>query len=174
MQGRALGVWQAPARAKKRNNSLEDVSMRDNTLAIGITTKDRWDDFAVTLDRLRENGLHRFETIVIDDGSIRPMPHTFRERFNWIKFQRFESSQGYIVQRNRLAELLTADLYLSLDDDSYPAPSARLDQAAAWLNAKQDAAALTFAIRSTWSPPPTGSTSDNPTLCAIISAARIW
>ena len=77
--------------------------MRDNTLAIGITTKDRWHDLAVTLDRLRENGLHRFETIVIDDGSIRPMPHTFRERFNWIKFQRFESSQGYIVQRNRLA-----------------------------------------------------------------------
>jgi GT2 family glycosyltransferase len=130
-------------------NFLEDVSMRDKTLAIGITTKDRWDDLAITLDSLRENGLHRFETIVIDDGSTKPMPRTFRGRFHWVRFHRSESSQGCIVQRNRLAELLTAELYLSLDDDSYPAPGAQLDQAAAWLTAKQDAAALTFAICST-------------------------
>jgi GT2 family glycosyltransferase len=120
------------------------------TIAIGITTKDRWDDLSVTLDSLRQNGLHRFETIVIDDGSTKPMPYTFRDRFNWVRFERFESSQGYIVQRNRLAQLLTAELYLSLDDDSYPVPSAHLDQAAAWLMEKQDAAALTFAICATF------------------------
>lgn len=122
---------------------------RHNSIAIGITTKDRWDDLAFTLDKLRQNGLHTLETIVIDDGSRKPMPDTFRERFDWVRFHRYESSQGYIVQRNRLAELLTADFYLSLDDDSYPAPSAELDQAAEWLRAKQDAAALTFAIRPT-------------------------
>jgi glycosyltransferase involved in cell wall biosynthesis len=141
------GSWQAAARAKIKH-FIEDVSMRNKTLAIGITTKDRWDDLAITLDSLRDNGLHRFETIVIDDGSNKPMPHAFRERFHWVRFQRYESSQGYIAQRNRLAELLTADLYLSLDDDSYPASGAQLDEAAAWLNAKADAAALTFAIRT--------------------------
>jgi GT2 family glycosyltransferase len=119
------------------------------TIAIGITTKDRWDDLFVTLDSLRQNGLHRFETIVIDDGSTKPMPYTFRDRFDWVRFERSESSQGYIVQRNRLAQLLTAEVYLSLDDDSYPVPSAHLDQAAAWLIEQQDAAALTFAIRTT-------------------------
>ena len=122
---------------------------RRNSIAIGITTKDRWDDLAFTLDKLRQNGLHTLETIVIDDGSRKPMPDTFRERFDWVRFHRYESSQGYIVQRNRLAELLTADFYLSLDDDSYPAPSAQLDQAAAWLSNKQDAAALSFTIRPT-------------------------
>ena len=122
--------------------------MEGPTIAIGITTKDRWDDLSVTLDSLRQNGLHRLETIVIDDGSTKPMPDTFRDRFNWVKFERSESSQGYIVQRNRLAQLLTAEVYLSLDDDSYPVPCAQLDHAAAWLMEKQDAAALTFAIRT--------------------------
>jgi GT2 family glycosyltransferase len=124
--------------------------MEDNTVAIGITTKDRWDDLSVTLDTLRQNGLHRLETIVIDDGSTKPMPYTFRDRFDWVRFERSESSQGYIVQRNRLAQLLTAEVYLSLDDDSYPVPSAHLDQAAAWLMEQQDAAALTFPIRTTF------------------------
>ena len=96
--------------------------MEGPTIAIGITTKDRWDDLSVTLDSLRQNGLHRLETIVIDDGSTTPMPYTFRDRFDWVKFERSESSQGYIVQRNRLAQLLTAEVYLSLDDDSYPVP----------------------------------------------------
>jgi GT2 family glycosyltransferase len=123
--------------------------MGDNTLAIGITTKDRWDDLSVTLESLRQNGFHRLETIVIDDGSSKPMPYTFRDRFDWVRFERSESSLGYIAQRNRLAQLLTAELYLSLDDDSYPVPSAHLDQAAAWLMEKQDAAALTFAIHTT-------------------------
>ena len=123
--------------------------MAYNTVAIGITTRDRWDDLSITLDRLCENGLEKLETIVIDDGSRNPIPETFRERFPWVRFERSESSQGYIVQRNRLAQLLTAELYLSLDDDSYPVPSAHLDQAAAWLIEQQDAAALTFAIRTT-------------------------
>jgi GT2 family glycosyltransferase len=151
LQGRTLRNLLEKLWHERQNtrNFLEDVSMRDKTLAIGITTKDRWDDLAITLDSLRENGLHRFETIVIDDGSTKPMPRTFRGRFHWVRFHRSESSQGCIVQRNRLAELLTAELYLSLDDDSYPAPGAQLDQAAAWLTAKQDAAALTFAICST-------------------------
>ena len=123
--------------------------LRSNIVAIGITTKDRWDDLSVTLDSLRHNGLDRLETIVIDDGSLIPMPDSFRDRFDWVRFERSESSQGYIVQRNRLAQLLTAELYLSFDDDSCPVPSAHLDEAAVWLMEKQDAAALTFPIRST-------------------------
>ena len=96
--------------------------MGGSTIAIGITTKDRWDDLSVTLDGLRQNGFHKLETIVIDDGSSKQMPNTFRDRFDSVRFKRPESSQSYIVQRNRLAQLLTAEVYLSLDDDSYPVP----------------------------------------------------
>jgi GT2 family glycosyltransferase len=118
------------------------------SIGIGITTKDRWNDLAVTLDRLRDNGLSGLETIVIDDGSSEVMPTVFGERFAWVKFERSERSQGLIVQRNRLAHMLTSELYLSLDDDSYPRTNAHLAQAAAWLISQQDVVALAFSIQT--------------------------
>jgi len=122
--------------------------MSQQSIGIGITTKDRWDDLSVTLERLRQNGLDRFETIVIDDGSSRQMPPAFLSRFDWVTFERCQSPRGYIAQRNRLAHMLSSELYLSLDDDSYPAPHVGLDQAAAWLIAKRDAVALAFWIHT--------------------------
>jgi glycosyltransferase involved in cell wall biosynthesis len=118
------------------------------SIGIGITTKDRWNDLTVTLDKLCHHGLSGLETIVIDDGSNEPMPQAFRQRFPWVRFERFENSQGYIVQRNRLAQMLTSDLYLSLDDDSYPKTSARLHNAAAWLLGREDAVGLAFSIQT--------------------------
>ena len=121
--------------------------MSTPSIGIGITTKDRWNDLANTLERLSQNGFGALQTIVIDDGSETSMPDGFRERFPWVRFERCEISRGCIVQRNRLAEMLATELYLSLDDDSYPAPEARLDHAAAWLAAKDDAVAVGFAIQ---------------------------
>ena len=118
------------------------------SIGIGITTKDRWDCLAVTLEQLRNHELCGLETIVIDDGSSEPMPTVFRERFPWVKFERAENSQGLIVQRNRLACMLTSELYLSLDDDSYPRTNAHLAQAAAWLIRQQDVVALAFSIET--------------------------
>ena len=118
------------------------------SIGIGITTKDRWDYLAVTLEELRHHELCGLETIVIDDGSSEPMPTVFRQRFPWVKFERSENSQGYIVQRNRLAHMLTSELYLSLDDDSYPRTNAHLAHAAAWLIGQQDAVALAFSIQT--------------------------
>ncbi|HEY5704453.1 MAG TPA: glycosyltransferase [Terrimicrobiaceae bacterium] len=122
--------------------------MHQQSVGIGITTKDRWDDLSVTLERLRQNALDRFETIVIDDGSSRPMPPGFPRRFDWVKFERCESSRGYIAQRNRLAQMLSSELYLSLDDDSYPASLVPLDHAAAWLLGREDAVGLAFSIQT--------------------------
>ena len=45
------------------------MSPRLDALGIGITTKDRWDDLAVTLSELKMKGYEDSETIVIDDGS---------------------------------------------------------------------------------------------------------
>ncbi|HEY5704446.1 MAG TPA: glycosyltransferase [Terrimicrobiaceae bacterium] len=127
------------------SNTPSDIQA---SIGIGITTKDRWDCLAVTLEKLRQHNLSGLETIVIDDGSNEPMPTVFRERFPWVMFERSENSRGYIAQRNRLAHLLTSQLYLSLDDDSYPKTNARLADAAAWLIGQQDAVALAFSIQS--------------------------
>lgn len=114
-------------------------------VGIGITTKDRWDDLEVTLHRLQDLGLDRLETIVIDDGSIQPQPAGFPERFPWVKFLRFEKSQGLIVQRNRLGTLLSSPLILGLDDDSFPVQG-DLSAAATWMLDHPRVVALAFQI----------------------------
>ena len=115
------------------------------SIGIGITTKNRWDDLAVTLSHLRDEGLDSLETIVIDDGSDTPAPAEFLKRFPWVKFERYEKSAGNLPRRNRLASLLSTEFYLSLDDDSFPV-AGDLEAAADWLKEHPKVAALAFRI----------------------------
>jgi GT2 family glycosyltransferase len=114
-------------------------------IGIGITTKDRWNDLEVTLEHLRSTGLDRLETLVIDDGSKLPLPADFPTRFPWVKFERFEKSQGLITRRNYLVRSLKAPFYLSLDDDSFPIVG-DLEAAAAWMREHPKTAVLGFKI----------------------------
>lgn len=115
------------------------------SIGIGISTKNRWKDLAVTLAHLRDEGLDKLETIVIDDGSDAPAPAELPAQFPWVKFERFEKSQGYITQRNRLGSLLSTEFYLSLDDDSFPV-AGDLEAAGAWLKTHPEVAALALRI----------------------------
>ena len=70
-----------PTRRKFLGFGVPDLvrfCMPESSISIGITTKDRWNDLAGTLDTLERQGLSKFETIVIDDGSRCPMPEAFR------------------------------------------------------------------------------------------------
>ena len=116
-----------------------------SNVGIGITTKDRWEDLEATLTVLEEKGFSALETIVIDDGSLRPAPPALRERFPWVRFERSDRSYGLIVQRNRLARMLTSAYYLSLDDDSFPA-AGDLGSAVQFLEGKPDTLGLAFSI----------------------------
>lgn len=110
-------------------------------VGIGITTKDRWDDLAVTLTELRNNGYENAETIVIDDGSKQPLPPAFKLKFPNVRFERAERSLGLVVRRNRLAMKLRSTYYLSLDDDSYPV-AGDISNAVNWLENHPSVAAL--------------------------------
>ena len=114
-------------------------------IGIGITTKNRWDDLAITLGHLRDEGLDEVETVVVDDGSDQPMPSGFAEKFSWVKFERSTKSEGNIIQRNRLVHLLSTEFYLSLDDDSCPV-AGDLEAAATWLRKHPSVAVLAFRI----------------------------
>ena len=114
-------------------------------IGIGITTKDRWEDLEDTLSVLGCSGFSNLETIVIDDGSLRPAPASLRQRFPWIRFERSDRSYGLIAQRNRLADMISSDYYLSLDDDSFPA-AGDVDKAVQFLEAKPDTVGLAFSI----------------------------
>ncbi|HEY5892030.1 MAG TPA: glycosyltransferase [Chthoniobacterales bacterium] len=104
-----------------------DTSTLAQSLGIGITTKDRWDDLADTLEELKKWGLDKCQIIVTDDGSDNPCPPEKQALYPFVKWQRFEKSQGLITQRNRLARTLTTDYYLSLDDDSFPVTGSLAD-----------------------------------------------
>jgi GT2 family glycosyltransferase len=117
-------------------------------IGIAITTKDRWDDLAMTLERLEAYGLAGNETIVMDDGSELPAPQSLMTRFCWVRFERSPFSLGYVGQRNRLATMLSAPLYLSLDDDSFPIHG-ELIKAGEWLEEHPDAIGLAFPILET-------------------------
>jgi GT2 family glycosyltransferase len=121
------------------------MSSSASSVGLGITTKDRWDDLAVTLDHLKATGLDTLETVVMDDGSQTPMPADFRVRFPWVKFERVETSRGLIAQRNYLATRLDTPFYLSLDDDSFPIAGS-LDAAADWLEAHPKVSVIGFRI----------------------------
>jgi len=114
-------------------------------VGIGITTRDRWDDLAVTLTELRNNGYENAETIVIDDGSEKPLPPVFRSTFPKVRFERAERSLGLVVQRNCLAQMLSSTYYLSLDDDSYPV-AGDISDAVSWLENHPSVAALALNV----------------------------
>jgi len=121
------------------------TGLASSSIGISITTKDRWDDLEITLSRLKTDGLDCLETIVIDDGSAVPLPSHFKQKFPWVKFIRFESSQGATTQRNRIAQLLSTPLILGLDDDSFPI-AGDLEAAASWLMGEPKACSLGFPI----------------------------
>jgi len=114
-------------------------------VGIGITTRDRWDDLAVTLSELRRNGYGDAETVVIDDGSNKPVRPELRAAFPKVRFERTDRSLGYVVQRNRLAQMLTSTYYLSLDDDSFPV-AGNINEAVIWLENHPSVAALALHI----------------------------
>jgi GT2 family glycosyltransferase len=120
-------------------------SVKSSHLGIGITTRDRWDDLAITLSELRNGGYEDVETIVIDDGSKEALPAELRAAFPKVRFERMNNSLGLVVQRNRLARLLSSTYYLSLDDDSFPV-AGDINEAVNWLEKHLSVAALAFHV----------------------------
>jgi len=121
------------------------MSLRLDALGIGITTKDRWDDLTVTLSELKMKGYEDSETVVIDDGSKQPVPQSLRTAFPKVRFERVDHSLGLVVQRNRLAQMLSSTYYLSLDDDSFPV-AGDISDAIIWLEHHPSVAALALHI----------------------------
>jgi GT2 family glycosyltransferase len=129
--------------ARMAIESLSTPTLR--RLGIGITTRDRWDDIAITLSELRKGGYEDVETIVVDDGSRQPIPKTLRSEFPKVCFERVDRALGLVVQRNRLAKMLSTTYYLSLDDDSYPV-AGDINQAITWLENHSSVAALALHV----------------------------
>lgn len=84
---------------------------------IVITTKDRREDLARAVESaLAQEG--DVEVLVIDDGSTDGTAEMVRRDFPRARLESSDASRGYIVQRNRGAELARGRVIFSIDDDA--------------------------------------------------------
>ena len=112
---------------------------------IGITTKNRWDDLKVTLEKIRDFGLGGLRIIIFDDCSDVPCPYLVSAICPGAEIKRFGISRGLIVRRNEIAAVMDAKYYLSLDDDSFPFAGS-LEDAVAYAELLSDNLCLGFPI----------------------------
>ena len=82
-----------------------------------ITTKNRRDELATALESALAQSAP-CEVLVIDDGSADGTADMVLDRFPAIRLVRHEQSAGYIVRRNQGAELASAPVVVSIDDDA--------------------------------------------------------
>jgi glycosyltransferase involved in cell wall biosynthesis len=84
---------------------------------IVIVTKDRCEDAVATV---RSSLAQRppVEVLVVDDGSSDGTADRIAEEFPGVRVERHERSAGLVVRRNEAAELVSAPLIVSIDDDA--------------------------------------------------------
>jgi glycosyltransferase involved in cell wall biosynthesis len=84
---------------------------------VGITTRNRCEDLRRAL---RSAVIQRgdIEVVVIDDGSTDGTAAMVADEFPGVRLVRHDTSAGYIARRNELADLASAPLLVSLDDDA--------------------------------------------------------
>ncbi|HEV3271719.1 MAG TPA: glycosyltransferase [Candidatus Methylacidiphilales bacterium] len=87
--------------------------------SIVITTRNRRNDLdKAVVSALAQKLEGEVETIVIDDGSTDGTSEMIAAKFPQVKLHRFETSEGYIVQRNYGARVASAPIIFSIDDDA--------------------------------------------------------
>ncbi|MFM7180236.1 MAG: glycosyltransferase family 2 protein [Verrucomicrobiales bacterium] len=85
--------------------------------AIIVVTHNRREDLARALRScLQQHGSP--EILVVDDASDDGSGEMVCREFPGVRYIRDDTSRGYVVQRNRAAELTDADILVSIDDDA--------------------------------------------------------
>jgi GT2 family glycosyltransferase len=89
-------------------------------VAVCITTHDRRDDLARTLAALAALEPAPDEILIAADGCTDGTAAWLRAHYPDVRLIVHEDSRGSIASRNELAAVCTSDVFVSLDDDSYP------------------------------------------------------
>jgi GT2 family glycosyltransferase len=93
--------------------------MSNLSFSILITTKNRKDELAYTLSKIRyliESGV---ACVICDDGSTDGTVVFLQTEYPEIQLIKNEKSRGLIYSRNRLLNVVTTEFAISLDDDAH-------------------------------------------------------
>ena len=118
------------------------------TVGITITTHNRRDELARTLRQLAALSPAPSEIIVCADGCADGTVEFVRAEHPGVRLIIHEVAQGSIPSRNELALACRCDVFVSLDDDSYPLQTDFLEQVALAFQSSARLAVLGFAQRS--------------------------
>jgi len=117
-------------------------------VAICITTRNRRDELARTLRALTHLEPAPDEILVAVDGSNDGTLELLREAYPQVQALIHEQARGSIPSRNELAAACRSDIFLSLDDDSYPLEKDFISRLRLLFAARPRLAVATFPQRS--------------------------
>jgi glycosyltransferase involved in cell wall biosynthesis len=87
--------------------------------SILISTKNRYEDLRLTLNKIKHLLNQNVTCVVFDDGSTDDTSEKIKADFPEIKLLRNQTSKGYIYCRNKMLNETDADFAISLDDDAH-------------------------------------------------------
>lgn len=94
--------------------------MIESNISILISTKNRKNDLALTLNKINYLLLdEKVEVVIFDDGSTDGTYEYVKAIFPQVKIERNTISKGYLFCRNKMLNDTTSDFAVSLDDDAH-------------------------------------------------------
>lgn len=117
-------------------------------VGITITTHNRREDLARTLDHLTRLDPPPDEICICADGCRDGSVEFIREQYPNARLLVHEVAQGSIPSRNELGRACECDVFVSLDDDSYPLDPDFVEQVRGHFERAPQLAVLGFAQRS--------------------------
>ncbi len=114
-------------------------------VCIGITTFNRAKVLRKAIESALSQDYKNKEVFVVDDASTDETP-TLRQEFPQVRWHRFDTSTGYRTARNLMMTETDADLFCSLDDDSWFTTPDGLSQGVALFAENEKLGAVGFEI----------------------------
>jgi GT2 family glycosyltransferase len=117
-------------------------------VAICITTHNRCEELARTLGALARLEPAADELLVAVDGCTDGTLEMLRKEYPQVRLLIHEQARGSIPSRNELAAACTSEVFLSLDDDSYPLEANFISRLSALFIDRPRLAVVSFPQRS--------------------------
>ena len=114
------------------------------TVAVCITTRNRCLELERTLRQVAALDPPADEILVVADGCTDATPEIVRNIAPEARLIIHEQARGSIPSRNEMARICACDLFLSLDDDSYPLERDSMQRIAELFEERPQLAVVTF------------------------------
>ncbi|MCV9931248.1 glycosyltransferase [Flavobacterium sp. LS1R47] len=150
--------------------------MVNSSFSILITTKNRKDDLAFTLQK-NKSLIDRDNVVcvIFDDGSIDGTSDFLKKNYPQIILHTNKESKGYLYCRNKMLNEAKTDFSISLDDDAHFVTNEPLEIIEEYFNKNEEVGLLGFRIFWSKESPNNIFSNDQPTrVKSFVGCAHVW